>query len=147
MSPKFSFSTISGGYAFEVSNNIVMCTFSGACCDQIAQRYLATLTKIVKGFNGAPWAYLGNAQLHQAATPQAEEYIRECFIMSVKHNCIADAYCLISAVGISQLKTIRQQAMLSSPIEERIFDTKHTAFAQLTKELNEHVPVGINQAS
>ncbi|WP_041713220.1 hypothetical protein [Paraglaciecola sp. T6c] len=145
MTPKFSYSTASGSYSFEVSSNVVMCTFNGACCDQIAQRYLATLCKIVSDFNGEPWAYLGNAQLHLAATPQAEQYLLECFVMSVKNNCIGDAYCLTSAVGISQLKSIRQKAGLTATLEERMFGSQQSAFSQLTKELKQYSAVENSQ--
>lgn len=137
MAPRFSFSTASGSYSFDVTNNIVTCTLSGACCDLIAQRYLATLTKILHSFQGEPWAYLGNALLHEAATPQAEAYLYRAFIMSVKNNCVADAYCLMSAVGISQLENIRQKAGLSIPLSERMFATMPLALEQLTKELGQ----------
>ncbi|MDO6840068.1 hypothetical protein Q4602_11360 [Paraglaciecola chathamensis] len=135
MAPKFSFSTASGSYSFDVSGNIVICTLNGACCDLVAQRYVATLTNIIHSFQGEPWAYLGNALLHEAATPQAETHLFQAYSMSLQNNCVADAYCLMSAVGISQLKSIRHKAGITLPLSERIFSSVPLAMEQLSKEL------------
>tara|TARA_R110000744_G_scaffold136893_2_gene247163 strand:+ start:10725 stop:11168 length:444 start_codon:yes stop_codon:yes gene_type:complete len=140
MHQKFAFKTALGSCSIRVSKDIVVSTFSGACCDLIAQRYVRSLTQIVKEFNGLPWAYLGNAQLHLAATPQAERYLQEAYIMAVENNCVADAYCLTSVVGISQLENLRKQVGISTPIKERLFDSISLAKRQLEQELAVHLP-------
>ncbi|WP_166423416.1 hypothetical protein [Paraglaciecola sp. 20A4] len=141
MPAKFSFKTATGSYAINVVKNIVICTFNGACCELIAQRYLKSLTQIVKTFDGAPWAYLGDAQLHHAGTPQAESYLYEACVMSIENNCVANAFCLTSAVGISQLERIRQRVGATLPIQECLFDTVPLAIERLNQELDLHSSV------
>ena len=60
--------------------------------------------------------------------------------MAVENNCVADAYCLTSVVGISQLENLRKQVGISTPIKERLFDSISLAKRQLEQELAVHLP-------
>ncbi|MFT6896268.1 MAG: hypothetical protein ACJA13_000669 [Paraglaciecola sp.] len=135
MKEKFAFKTQSGSYSIEVRGNIAICTFIGACCDILAKHYLKNLKLVTRDFNGQPWAYLGNAQLHQAATPQAEQFLEQAILSGLQNNCIADAYCLTSAVGIDQVDKIRQRLGVVSKMQDRLFADFDGAITQLTKEL------------
>lgn len=118
---------------------VIEATFVGALGSGLARHYKKDLLSMADQITPLPWAYMADCTNYQASIPQAAEYLKQAYEGALKSGCVADAYCINSAMGIAQLAKIRHQCGIETPIEARIYPSMQDARAA-GLELLEHTP-------
>ena len=124
-----------GKYHINADSNVIIATYTGAFNKDIGLRYLQHIKQIADLKRPHPWALSANFVNYQALTPDAEKVLLEAYKVGIENNCIADAYCIDSIVGLAQIKKVRQDAGITFPIEKCLFIDEPSATAHLQKFL------------
>ncbi|MDN4502746.1 hypothetical protein QX776_10040 [Alteromonadaceae bacterium BrNp21-10] len=122
-----------GGYHINAKNNVIVVTFTGAFNQDLSLKYLQHIKQIAAIKSQQPWALSANFIDYQALTPDAEKVLRQTYIVCLQSNCIADAYCIDSLVGLAQIKKVRIDANIQDPIEKCLFIDEPSATKYLQK--------------
>lgn len=128
-----------GSLRFQLHVNVLEATFSGACGDDMGAFFLETLPTLIPHFQRQPWGYLNYSPTFTAATGPAIESFVEAYRFARQTNCVADAYCVGTSIGIAQSKLIRERCDYYLSHDQVIFATRQQAMDHLQERITESI--------
>ena len=123
-----------GSYTLSYCNQIIYSTIVGSISDSLATKFNHHFAALLDVIPEGNYGFLGDLSGCQAYTGEAEKRLPESLVRGVAAGCIVDAYCVGTALSIAQLKRVRSEGGIKTPLDEHIFETIQDAenFIHLT---------------
>ncbi|MDF2178513.1 hypothetical protein P2G88_09630 [Aliiglaciecola sp. CAU 1673] len=109
--------------SFELSQEgpLIIATFKGILGGGLSKHYKQAILSLAQSYNKQPWAYIADGMEHDVSIPAAAENLRQVYLECLKLGCVGDAYCMPSAVGLSQLEKVRKSCGFVGSIYDRSY--------------------------
>lgn len=124
-----------GQVSLAVHDNIVIAKFKGSLNSQLLSIFTHELLKATEQLKGQPWGYISDSSDTIASTPEAEQDMVKISQTIRARNCAVTAFILTSAIAITQLQRIMNNAGQGEHFKDCLFNDIDTAKHSVARHL------------
>lgn len=125
-----------GRYTLAYHDRILTSEVIGAIGRGLTIKFNSDMMTMFSLIEDKPFGYLGDLSQCQAYTADAEKLLYISHHDAIKSGCVVDAYCVGTALSIEQLRRVRQNAGIETPLEDHIFPSLQDARAYINLVLS-----------
>ena len=114
----------------------IICSFRGSLNERLVDSYTAGLSSLIKNFHGKEWAYVCDANMVVAATPEAEKKLVTMTEFAQVNNCIASAFIFASNLAVNQMQRVLDKASSGQNLADILFNDLPAALDYVSQVLN-----------
>ena len=127
-----------GSYKLNFVDNILRATVVGAIGESLSKKFTRDVQQICTQINLPCWGYYGDLSQCEGYTGQAARHLPEANRVAAEAGCKVDAYFMTSALAISQMSKMREQAGNESNFAERMFASEQQALEFIRQFLHSY---------
>lgn len=116
----------------------IICSFRGSLNERLVDSYTTGLSSLIKNFHGKEWAYVCDAKMVVAATPEAEKKLVNMTELARENNCIASAFIFASNLAINQMQRVLNKASSGQNLTDILFNDLPAALDYVSQVLNDN---------
>lgn len=116
-----------GQYILQYQDRILSSKVIGAIGVSLTMKFNRDIMALFSLVEDSHFGYFGDLSECQAYTADAEKLLSISHADAIRSGCVVDAYCVGTALSIEQLRRVRLEAGIETPLEQAIFPSPQKA--------------------